>query len=129
MLMIYHNFHQLTENLKVSFFPSEKNFIKHAPKKCISKESLLSVNILTVHREILQLNCSLFAVGSALFVPLCLWRPDARIASPYGKAASVFEAEIFELQLKWQSKHITSNVVQHKYGICMHCFKHRAAGI
>lgn len=76
-----------------------------------------------------QLNCSLFAVGSALFVPVCLWRPDARIASPYGKAAGAFEAEIFELQLKWQSKHITSNVVRHKYGIRMHCLKHRAAGI
>lgn len=33
MLMISHNFYRLTENLKVSFFPSEKNFIKHAPKK------------------------------------------------------------------------------------------------
>lgn len=102
----------------------------HQKKKCISKESLLSANILTVHRETLnQPNCSLFAVGSALFVPVCLWRPDARIASPYGKAAGAFEAEIFELQLKWQSKHITSNVVRHKYGIRMHCLKHRAAGI
>lgn len=45
--------------------------------------------------------------------------PAAPITSPYRKTVSIFEAEIFIIQLNWQNKHITKNVAERKYGICI----------
>lgn len=48
---------------------------------------------------------------------------------PVQEAISIFEAEIFMEKLNWQNKHITPNVPQHKYGICVLALSVGAAGI